>query len=76
MRLPIGPTCWFVSQVYAKFLGLLTFRPNWGVPATDAASTTYEPRLPSAKEKVRHNGRTLGVVCEVLFISRVYEPRI
>eukprot|EP00903_Cladosiphon_okamuranus_P015730 g14518.t2 len=39
-------------KVLAKFLGLLTFRPNWGVPASDAASTTCMPPLPSAHEKV------------------------
>eukprot|EP00752_Nemacystus_decipiens_P010018 g8932.t1 len=39
-------------KVLAKFLGLLTFRPNWGVPASEAASTTYEAPLASADEKV------------------------
>lgn len=59
-----GSLCWFISQVLAKFLGLLTFRPNWGVPASDAPSTTYEPPIASGHEKVRHKGKNLGAVGE------------
>lgn len=66
---------WFVSQVLAKFLGLLTFRPNWGVPASDAASTSHERPLRSVNEKVRQR-RILGlVVYKVFFICRVSKRR-
>lgn len=43
----------FFSQVLAKFLGLLTFSPNWGISALDSASSRHEPPLASANEQVR-----------------------
>lgn len=49
--------CLFVLQVLAKFLGLLTFCPNWGISASDAASTRNESPLANANEEVSHEGR-------------------
>ncbi|CAM9972115.1 unnamed protein product [Ectocarpus sp. 4 AP-2014] len=40
-------------KVLAKFLGLLTFSPNWGISALDSASSRHEPPLASTNEQVR-----------------------
>ncbi|CAN0383711.1 unnamed protein product [Ectocarpus sp. 12 AP-2014] len=43
-------------KVLAKFLGLLTFSPNWGISALDSASSRHEPPLASANEQAQTTG--------------------
>ena len=42
----------YMSQVLAKFLGLLTFCPNWGIPVSDIASLHPGPSY--TDKKVRY----------------------
>ncbi|CAM9114119.1 unnamed protein product, partial [Ectocarpus fasciculatus] len=43
-------------KVLAKFLGLLTFCPNWGISALDSASSRHEPPLASANKQAQTTG--------------------
>lgn len=51
-----------VSQVLAKFLGLLTFYPNWGISASDGASTRNELPLANTNKEVCHKNEAFMVV--------------
>ncbi|CAB1106654.1 unnamed protein product [Ectocarpus sp. CCAP 1310/34] len=43
-------------KVLAKFLGLLTFSPNWGISALDSASSRHEPPLASTNDQAQMTG--------------------
>ncbi|CAM9099606.1 unnamed protein product [Ectocarpus sp. 6 AP-2014] len=43
-------------KVLAKFLGLLTFSPNWGISVLDSTSSRHEPPLASANEQAHTTG--------------------
>lgn len=60
--LPHGSQATFIAavlsrQVLAKFLGLLTFCPNWGISVPDAVSTTPELNVRHTNENARHEGK-------------------
>lgn len=49
-----------MSQVLAKFLGLLTFSPNWGIPVSDVASNLHEGPSSYTDKKVCYAGWWVG----------------
>lgn len=49
-----------MSQVLAKFLGLLTFCPNWGIPVSDIASNLHEGPSSYTDKKVRYASGWVG----------------
>lgn len=55
------------SQVLAKFLGVLTFAPNWGVPASDVSSILREDPMAHIDRTVRSR---MHVVLTIIDESR------
>ncbi|CAM9308474.1 unnamed protein product [Hapterophycus canaliculatus] len=50
-------------KVLAKFLGLLTFCPNWGISASDMASTAHEFHVGRAAEEACHEDFAQPTTC-------------